>query len=154
MVIFSIKLKFIVRVWLRHTVANALWCNLVTIGLTVHSLWKWKQIVKKLIGKKNLLLSHQILISAHQNHIHRHVCSNLCNGPVRTPAAYEEQASKTVERLVVGVWDHLLLWGLLIKPWLPLFLITTYLKWMCKHLWLRNTQIQNYSLYRIWKEKM
>lgn len=42
--------------------------------------------------------------------------SNLCDGPVRTPAAYEEQASKTVESLVVGVWEHFLLWGLLIKP--------------------------------------
>lgn len=43
-------------------------------------------------------------------------CSDLRNGPVGTPAAYEEKASKTVESLVVGVWDHLLLWGLVIKP--------------------------------------
>lgn len=43
-------------------------------------------------------------------------CSDLRDGPVGTPAAYEEKASKTVESLVVGVWDHLLLWGLVIKP--------------------------------------
>lgn len=41
---------------------------------------------------------------------------NLCNGPVGTPAAYEEQASETVQGLIVGVGQHLLLGGLLVKP--------------------------------------
>ena len=59
---------------------------------------------------------------------HIRVFTNLCDGSVRTPAAYEEQASKTVESLVVGVWNHLLLWSLLIKPQLPLLLVMTYLK--------------------------
>lgn len=54
--------------------------------------------------------------------------SDLRDGPVRTPAADEEQASKTVEGLVVVVWQHLLLWGVLIKPCFPLFLMVTDLK--------------------------
>lgn len=56
------------------------------------------------------------------------VLSNLCDGPVGTPAANEEQASKTVQGLVVRVWQHLLLGGLLVEPQLPLLLVTTYLK--------------------------
>lgn len=59
--------------------------------------------------------------------MHKHLSPYLCDGPVRTPAAYEEQPSKTVKRLVIGVWDYFLLWGLLVKPSLPLFLVTTYL---------------------------
>lgn len=53
---------------------------------------------------------------------------NLCNGPIRTPAAYEEQSSETIQGLIVGVGDHFLLWSLLIKPRLPLLLISAYLK--------------------------
>lgn len=49
----------------------------------------------------------------------------LCDGPVWAPGAYEQQAVETVQGLVIGIRDHLLLRGLLIKPCLPLLLITT-----------------------------
>lgn len=54
----------------------------------------------------------------------------LSDGPVGTPASYQEQSPKAVERLIIGVRNHLLLWGFLIKPRLPLLLVTTYLEEM------------------------
>lgn len=53
---------------------------------------------------------------------------NLSDGPVRTPAADEEQASEAVQGLVVVVWEHLLLRGVPIEPCFPLFLMVAYLK--------------------------
>lgn len=59
-----------------------------------------------------------------------HTCPHLSNGPVGTPAAYDQQASKRVESLVVVVRERLLLRGILVKPRLPLFLMVSYLKEM------------------------
>lgn len=65
-----------------------------------------------------------------------HVWSHLCDGPVGTPAADEKQASETIESLVVGVWDGLLLRGLGVEPRLPLLLVATYLEEMKKQQWM------------------
>lgn len=54
--------------------------------------------------------------------------SDLCDGPVGTPAANEQEASEAIQALVVRVWDELLLWCLVVKPRLPLLLVATYLE--------------------------
>lgn len=76
--------------------------------------------------------------------------ADLRDGPVRTPAADEEQASKAVEGLVVVVWEHLLLWGVLIKPCFPLFLMVTDLKGIKKETVLTTLII---NIYLIGKAK-
>lgn len=52
------------------------------------------------------------------------VHSYLSDGSIWTPGSNKEQPPKTVQSLVICIWDWFFLWCLSIKPALPLFLMT------------------------------